>query len=176
MKCLLKIIAITLLAGVISGCSELSEIEERGFVVGAAYDIVKEKKSNPIMKGTYQMVLPSKLTQQGVQDAGNSYINVSAKADNVFEQIRIIDKKISRTLFFPHIQVLIFSKELLSNPNILQNTLDVYIRDNEMRRNIRLFVSEKNAEDILKQSAKPENLPAQYIDMLADHPMINAQV
>ncbi|MED4645792.1 Ger(x)C family spore germination protein, partial [Bacillus cereus] len=55
MKCLLKIIAITLLAGVISGCSELSEIEERGFVVGAAYDIVKEKKSNPIMKGTYQM-------------------------------------------------------------------------------------------------------------------------
>ncbi|MCU5500823.1 Ger(x)C family spore germination protein [Bacillus wiedmannii] len=176
MKCLLKIIAITLLAGVISGCSELSEIEERGFVVGAAYDIVKEKKSNPIMKGTYQMVLPSKLTQQGVQDAGNSYINVSAKADNVFEQIRIIDKKISRTLFFPHIQVLIFSKELLSNPNILQNTLDLYIRDNEMRRNIRLFVSEKNAEDILKQSAKPENLPAQYIDMLADHPMINAQV
>ncbi|MBY7114679.1 Ger(x)C family spore germination protein [Bacillus sp. 17RED48] len=176
MKCLLKIIAITLLAGVISGCSELSEIEERGFVVGVAYDIVKEKKSSPIMKGTYQMVLPSKLTQQGVQDAGNNYINVSAKADNVFEQIRMIDKKISRTLFFPHIQALIFSKELLSNPNILQNTLDVYIRDHEMRRNIRLFVSEKNAEDILKQSAKPENLPAQYIDMLADHPMINAQV
>ena len=71
--------------------------------------------------------------------------------------------------------MIIFSEELLSHPYILQNTLDVYIRD-EMRRNIRLFVSNKNAEAILKQSAKPENLPAQYIDMLAEHPPKNAQM
>ncbi len=178
MKHLLKIIMVMALTGFMSGCSELEEIEERGFVVGAAYDIVKEKKANPIMKGTYQMVLPSKLSQQGGQGGGDSenYINVSAKADSVFEQIRIIAKKISRTLFFPHIQVIIFSEELLSHPYILQNTLDVYIRDHEMRRNIRLFVSNKNAEAILKQSAKPENLPAQYIDMLAEHPPKNAQM
>lgn len=178
MKHLLKMIMVMVLVGSISGCSELEEIEERGFVVGAAYDIVKKKKSNPIMKGTYQMVLPSKLAQQGGQGDGDSenYINVSAKADSVFEQIRIIAKKISRTLFFPHIQVIIFSDELLANPYVLQNTLDVYFRDHEMRRNIRLFVSKKNAESILKQSAKPENLPAQYIDMLAEHPPKNAQM
>ncbi|EMY8536098.1 MULTISPECIES: Ger(x)C family spore germination protein [Bacillus] len=177
MKYLLKIIIVTLLVGSISGCSELVEIEERGFVVGAAYDIVKEKQSNPIMKGTYQVVLPQ-VTQQGGQGAGdrNNFINVSAKADSVFEQIRIIAKIISRTLFFPHIQVIIFSEELLSSPYILKNTLDVYIRDHEMRRNIHLFVSEKNAETILKQSGKPENLPAQYIDMLAEHPPKNAQM
>lgn len=47
MKHLLKIIMVMLLAGSISGCSELEEIEERGFVVGAAYDIVKKEiKSN----------------------------------------------------------------------------------------------------------------------------------
>ena len=81
-----------------------------------------------------------------------------------------LSQKISRSLIFPHIQVIIFSKDLLGNPYVLQNTLDVYIRDHEMRRNIRLFVSDKDAEAILKQSAKPENLPAQYIDMLAEHP------
>ena len=43
-----KVITIALIAGAISGCSELAEIEERGFVVGAAYDIVKEKKSNQL--------------------------------------------------------------------------------------------------------------------------------
>ncbi|MBU4642981.1 Ger(x)C family spore germination protein [Bacillus toyonensis] len=177
MKYLFKIIIVTLLVGSISGCSELVEIEERGFVVGAAYDIVKEKQSNPIMKGTYQVVLPH-VAQQGGQGDGDSdnYINVSAKADSVFEQIRIIAKKISRTLFFPHIQVIIFSEELLSNPYILQNTLDLYIRNHEMRRNIRLFVSEENAEAVLNQSAKPENLPAQYVDMLAEHPPKNAQM
>ncbi|MFV1458104.1 Ger(x)C family spore germination protein, partial [Bacillus mycoides] len=89
MKHLLKIIMVMVLAGLtgcMSGCSELEEIEERGFVVGAAYDIVKEKKANPIMKGTYQMVLPSKLSQQGGQGGGGdseNYINVSAKADSV---------------------------------------------------------------------------------------------
>ncbi|EDX65696.1 MULTISPECIES: Ger(x)C family spore germination protein [Bacillus] len=178
MKHLLKLVMVMVLIGFMSGCSELEEIEERGFVVGAAYDIVKEKQSNPVMKGTYQMVLPSKLSQQGGQGAGDNenYINVSAKADSVFEQIRIIAKKISRTLFFPHIQVIIFSEELLSKPYVLQNTLDLYIRDHEMRRNIRLFVSKENAEAILKQSAKPENLPAQYIDMLAEHPPKNAQM
>ncbi|MBG9579360.1 spore gernimation protein GerLC [Bacillus thuringiensis] len=178
MRHLLKFIIVMLVVGFMSGCSELEEIEERGFVVGAAYDIVKEKQSNPVIKGTYQMVLPSKLSQQGGQGAGDNenYINVSAKADSVFEQVRIIAKKISRTLFFPHIQVIIFSEELLSQPYILQNTLDLYIRDHEMRRNIRLFISKKDAEAILKQSAKPENLPAQYIDMLAEHPPKNAQM
>ena len=40
------------------------------------------------------MVLPSKLAQQGGQGDGDgeNYINVSAKADSVFEQIRIIAK------------------------------------------------------------------------------------
>lgn len=178
MKNLLKMILVMCFAGCINGCSELKEIEEQGFVVGAAYDMVKEKRLNPIMQGTYQMVLPSKLTQQSVQghDDSENYINVSAKADNVFEQIRMIDKKISRTLFFPHIQVIIFSKELLLHPYILQNILDVYIRNHEMRRNIRLFVSDEHAKSILQQSAKPENLPAQYIDMLAEHSPKNAQM
>lgn len=58
MKCLFKVITIALIAGAISGCSELAEIEERGFVVGAAYDIVKEKKSNPIMKGRIKWYFP----------------------------------------------------------------------------------------------------------------------
>lgn len=43
MKHLLKIIMLMVLVGSISGCSELEEIEERGFVVGAAYDIVKKE-------------------------------------------------------------------------------------------------------------------------------------
>ncbi|MBG0968035.1 Ger(x)C family spore germination protein [Bacillus sp. SRB3LM] len=178
MKHLLKMILVMCFAGCITGCSELEEIEERGFVVGAAYDMVKDKELNPIMQGTYQMVLPSKTTQQNGRgnDDGENYINVSAKADSVFEQIRMIDKKISRSLFFPHIQVIIFSKKLLSHPYILQNILDVYIRNHEMRRNIRLFVSDEHAKAILQQSATPENLPAQYIDMLAEHSPQNAHM
>ncbi|WP_459503818.1 Ger(x)C family spore germination protein [Bacillus sp. C1] len=178
MRHLLKWLLLMSLLCYLSACSEQEEIEERGFVVGVAYDLVKEKRSNPIMQGTYQIVLPSKLTPQNGQQGGSdkSYINVSAKSDSAFEQFRIIAKKISRTMFFPHIQVLVLSEDLLKKPNVLQNILDVYFRDHEMRRNIRLFISKDKAGDILNQSAKPENLPAKYIDMLTEHTGKNAQM
>ncbi|WP_410984621.1 Ger(x)C family spore germination protein [Bacillus cereus] len=164
----------------ISGCSERKEIEERGFVVGAAFDLGKEdrqseSKTPPRMKGTYQLVLPSSLAQQGGKnEGGDNYINSNATADSVFAQIREISKKISRSLFFPHIKVIIFSQDLLKQQNLLEQTLDVFLRDHEMRRNIRVFVSKGRAEKLLQQSSKPENLPAKYIDLLADHADANA--
>ncbi|MGR5897506.1 Ger(x)C family spore germination protein [Bacillus cereus] len=88
----------------------------------------------------------------------------------------MIAKKISRPLFFPHIQVIIFSEEVLRTPYMLQNILDVYTRDEAMRRNIRLFVAKGRAAPILAQNAGPEYLPAKYVWMLSEHTQKNAQM
>ncbi|MEH7461327.1 Ger(x)C family spore germination protein [Bacillus thuringiensis] len=185
MKPLLSVMSCICFVFVISGCSERQEIEERGFVVGVALDkgTNKDEKSettttsrSPLVKGTYQIVLPSSLTQKEMKDGEKNYININATADSVFAQIRIISKKISRSLFFPHIEALILSEDLLKKPFVLEDTLDVFFRDHEMRRNIRIFVSKGRAEDILKQSAKPENLPAKYVSMISDHARKNAQM
>ncbi|MGG2067133.1 Ger(x)C family spore germination protein [Bacillus sp. S14(2024)] len=186
MNLLLKIMSCLVLILLISGCSERQEIEERGFVVGVALDRATNKgeKSettttgySPLIKGTYQIVLPSSLTQQGSKTSSKeNYININATADSVFAQIRIISKKISRSLFFPHIEALIFSEDLLKKPFVLKDTLDVFFRDHEMRRNIRIFISKGRAEEILKQSAKPENLPAKYVSMISNHAQKNAQM
>ncbi|CAG9613104.1 Spore germination protein A3 [Bacillus rhizoplanae] len=186
MNLLLKIMSCLFLILLISGCSERQEIEERGFVVGVALDKATNKgeKSettttsySPLIKGTYQIVLPSSLTQQGSKpSSGGNYININATADSVFAQIRVISKKISRSLFFPHIEVLIFSEDLLKKPFVLEDTLDVFFRDHEMRRNIRIFISKGRAEEILKQSAKPENLPSKYVSMISNHAQKNAQM
>lgn len=179
-----KCICCIVLSLCISGCSERKEIEERGFVAGVAFDVAKEEeesesKKPPRMKGTYQLVLPSALAQQGGKGGGgggaeDNYINISANADSIFAQVREISKKISRSLFFPHIQVIVFSKDLLKQQNLLEQTSDIFFRDHEMRRNIRIFVSKDRAEKILQQRSKPENLPAKYIDLLADHADVNA--
>lgn len=181
MKRLHKYICCIILLVFVSGCSERKEIEERGFVVGAAFDLAKEEQESqskkiPRMKGTYQLVLPSTLAQKdgGKSGGGKNYINISATADGIFAQIREISKKISRSLFFPHIQIVVFSKDLLKQQNLLEQTLDIFFRDHEMRRNIRIFVSKDRAEKILQQSSKPENLPSKYIDLLADHADVNA--
>ncbi|HEK9101168.1 TPA: Ger(x)C family spore germination protein [Bacillus pseudomycoides] len=182
MKHLHKYICCIVLVICMTGCSERKEIEERGFVAGAAFDVVKEEeesesKKPPRMKGTYQLVLPSALAQQGGKGGGgaeDNYINISATADSIFAQVREISKKISRSLFFPHIQVIVFSKDLLKQQNLLEQTSDIFFRDHEMRRNIRIFISKDRAEKILQQSSKPEKLPAKYIDLLADHADVNA--
>src|SRR6516165_3388574 len=107
MKPLLNIMGCIFFVLLISGCSERQEIEERGFVVGVALDRATNKgeKSetttisySPLIKGTYQIVLPSTLPPQGNNPSdGKKYININATADRVFAQIRIIPKKITRS-------------------------------------------------------------------------------
>lgn len=99
MKHLHKFVYCIILFLCLSGCAERKEIEERGFVVGVAFDVAKEaaeeseSKKPPFMKGTYQLVLPSALAQQGGKTDGDNYINISAISDSIFEQIREISKK-----------------------------------------------------------------------------------
>ncbi|MGR6001741.1 Ger(x)C family spore germination protein [Bacillus cereus] len=173
MKISLTLIFIVFLFCLLCACAERREIEELGFVVGAAYD----QASGSGIKGTYQMVLPNTLStsERGTATQKN-YINLSATGESIFAHFRTIAKKISRPLFFPHIQVIVFSDKLLQTPYMLQHTLDVYTRDDAMRRNIRLFVSKGNAEHILEQNAGPEYLPAKYVEMLSEHTQKNAQM
>ncbi|MGR5882767.1 Ger(x)C family spore germination protein [Bacillus thuringiensis] len=70
---------------------------------------------------------------------------------------------------FPHIQVIIFSEELLRTPYMLQHILDVYTRDEAMRKNIRLFVAKGRATHILAQNAGPEYLHKTYVLVLSKH-------
>ncbi|HDR4885470.1 TPA: hypothetical protein RMI67_003113 [Bacillus cereus] len=55
MKAILKLIFAGFLLYLLCACAERREIEELGFVVGAAYD----QSSHAAIKGTYQMVLPN---------------------------------------------------------------------------------------------------------------------
>ncbi|PEJ59376.1 Ger(x)C family spore germination protein [Bacillus wiedmannii] len=173
MKAILKLIFAGAILCLLCACGERREIEELGFVVGAAYDQVPQSA----IKGTYQMVLPNTLTssEHGTASQKN-YINLSATGESIFAHFRMIAKKISRPLFFPHIKIIIFSEEVLRTPYMLQNILDVYTRDEAMRRNIRLFVAKGSAEHILAQNTGPEYLPAKYVWMLSEHTQKNAQM
>lgn len=173
MNAILKLIFIGSLFCLLCACAERREIEELGFVVGAAYDQAPQSA----IKGTYQMVLPNTLnsSERGTATQKN-FINLSSTGESIFAHFRMIAKRISRPLFFPHIQVIIFSEKVLRTPYMLQNILDVYTRDEAMRRNIRLFVSKGRAEPILAQNADPEYLPAKYVWMLSEHTKKNAQM
>ncbi|QDZ77051.1 hypothetical protein D0437_30270 [Bacillus cereus] len=123
------------------------------------------------------MVLPNTLSssERGTATQKN-YINLTSTGESIFAHFRMIAKKISRPLLFPHIQVIIFSEEVLRTPYMLQHILDVYTRNEAMRRNIRLFVAKGHAAHILAQNAGPEYLPAKYVWILSEHTQKNAHM
>ncbi|HDR7795923.1 TPA: Ger(x)C family spore germination protein [Bacillus luti] len=167
---------------VLSGCKDRKEIEERAFVIGAAFDLPEAtdySKSNHhnMILGTYQVMLPNSNTSQGSGSNLQKYSNISAQSNGIFVQIRQIAQSISRPLYFPHIKTIIISKKLAQKPHVLNQILDVFYRDNEMRRNVHLYISNGKAKKMLElKTDGPEDLPAEYIGLLSNHPDKNAQM
>src|SRR5699024_12568157 len=75
----------------------------------------------------------------------------------------------TRTSRFPsyqHLKVLIFSEELAKEENMVSKLSDMFIRDVDMRRAIKVFVSDGKAKEILNMKQDMEDTPAKFIDML----------
>ncbi|MFD1038915.1 Ger(x)C family spore germination protein [Virgibacillus byunsanensis] len=159
------------------GCWDRVEIEERGFVVGIAIDL-KEKQQNEeyTLTMTNQVVVPSGL---GTPSQGGSkteaFINLSASGKGMFEIIREISLLTSRALFYPHLQVIVFSADIAKEPNLIGSILDIFIRDHEMRRSVSVVITEGEAKKVLDIQPEIEDLPAMFIQEIMENSEKNAE-
>src|SRR5699024_5546290 len=71
----------------------------------------------------------------------------------------------SRRPFYGHLKVLIFSKELAEQKNIMASITDLFIRNIQMRRSIKVVIAEGNAKDVLGIGEITEKTPANFINM-----------
>lgn len=143
-----------------TGCWDQIEIEQRGFVVGAALD--KGEDGQAIV--TFQIVLPTQMQSSSGRKAegGDPYVNKSSSAKTVFKAARLLASEVSRTPYIAHNQIIIVSDELVSTEH-LGEMLDLFIRDPESRRASNIMVSQGKARDILEVKTDLETLPVQYI-------------
>ncbi|CDQ39998.1 Ger(x)C family spore germination protein [Virgibacillus salexigens] len=155
----------------LSGCWDCVEIEDRGFVVGSAIDLV-DKKSD----GTYELMLTNQaVVPSGVgtpmESKGNqeAYMNISATGGSLFEITREMSSLTSQSLFFAHIKLLLLSEDVVKEPRLFENIMDVHLRDHEMRRNLRIVVVEGEARKALNIKPENEKIPALYIHSLMDN-------
>jgi len=168
----------------LGGCWDRVEIEERGFVVGAAVDFSKkdegmatEEKSEERPHGkqryllTLQMVVPGGLSQgggkggggAGAGSGGDAYYNVSSVGDTMFQTVRQLGNRVSRSPFFPHMKILIISEEVARSGH-LPDIIDYFLRDAEMRRGVKIMIANGEAREVLGVNPVNEKLPAMYID------------
>lgn len=162
----------------LSGCWDRVEIEQQGFVVGSALDLVNETDSeDPEIMLTNQFVVPSGL---GTPAQGGSpqkaYSNLSASGKSIFSISREIATQTSRPPFYKHLQLVVVSSDIARIPNLFSNALDFFIRDNEMRRGIYVAIVDGEAKKVLEIKPETEKLPVMHISAIMDNSNKNATV
>ncbi|WP_257347418.1 Ger(x)C family spore germination protein [Pseudalkalibacillus decolorationis] len=187
-KKLTSLLILGVLSFFLTGCWDQVEIEDRGFIVGVAMDLVEETDDESDKpegkyryKGTYQFVVPAGLSQNGSGPSGGggsekAYENVSSTSDSLLEQARNLAVKMSRPPFAQHLQLLIVSEEVAKEPRSFRNIMDLFIRDNEMRRGIIVMIAEGEAGSILDAQSKNESLPAIHLSDIAENTIKNSEM
>ncbi len=162
-----KLISLTVLfLPFLTGCWSSHEIEDVSIEVGLSLDkgevstIEKEleeqgggyPKNNNITL-TFQTV-NTKVAVTGSKGGGSeqkSYLNVSETGDSTFQMVREISLRRDRPIIGHHLKVIIISEELLNTYN-LEELLDSYLRDNDIRPSCLVLISKGRASDALESN------------------------
>ncbi|WP_174615815.1 Ger(x)C family spore germination protein [Virgibacillus ihumii] len=162
----------------LAGCWDRVEIEQRGFVLGAAIDIAEEQTDDELqLTLTAQIVVPSGLgTPTGGGSKKKAYMNISATGHSLFAIERELAQKTSRSPYFQHLKMVIISEDVASKPNLFSSLMDFFIRDHEMRRGNRVIIMDGRPIEALEATSDNENIPTIYIESMMDNSFKNADV
>ncbi|WP_018934134.1 Ger(x)C family spore germination protein [Gracilibacillus lacisalsi] len=156
----------------LTGCWDELPIDERGFVIGSALDMADKNT-----EGTYDITLTSQFVIAGnlsnpTQDGGEdqaAFKNISATGQSSFQLSREMLGLINLIPNYEHLKILIVSSDIAREPNLFSSVVDGFIRDHEMRRGIKVMVSEGDAKDVLNIQTETEPLPSRFIDKIMEN-------
>lgn len=151
----------------LAGCWGQRDIEERGFVIGTAIDMEEEQQSeNFQIRMTNQTVVPPMLSSSGGQGSsqGNATKNITGTGNSMLITSANIDTMSARVPFYEHLKLIVVSEEVVSVPGLFPSLMDYFLREGEMRREIKLVISKGNADSIMEVEPEGELLPIVYID------------
>ena len=155
--------ALVITALLTGGCWDRKEIENRGYVLGAALD-----HASPEPKGRYDLdrafqqagtrkyrlsyELPN--FKKGVSGEQSGYESkvFSAEGETVYAASRAIASKLQLQIFLEDNQVLLISEEVAREG--IKEIFDVFLRYPGMRRRATVLITKGRAEDFLKRKPK----------------------
>lgn len=158
-----------------SGCWDRKEIENRGFVLGIGIDNV----ASPGPKGKYDLTqvtqeagtrklhvtfeLPKLGKREGTKGGGaiEEKIVLAGEGESLYQISRAMNTKIFNSLFFEDIQIVVFS-EAVAREGVAE-LLDFFVRNPDMRRRVKLFVTPGRAEDVLKTKLQTGGVNSLFI-------------
>lgn len=175
----------------LSGCWDYMEIERRGYILGIAIDLAESKDiQNKIQYMETEAGLPTHLYtiqipilpnatikpsgQGGGGGEGEKVWNIKIAGNSLFEVNREFDTIVSYPATFEHLKVIIISEEAAREG--IFGILDFLLRDPEMRRRTRIFITPGKAYDILEVEPYVEDFPSIYLSDLPKNSDTNSRI
>lgn len=187
------ILLLVLCSSILAGCWDYNETENRGYVLGIAIDDVSVvdkdtgydgdynreieemelEEGKPKYAYTIQIPIISraeiKPTGQGGGAGGNKkkVWNLTVAGNSLFEAERECSTRIDYPPFFEHIQAIVISEEV-ARAGVIES-FDMLIRDPEMRRRVKVFVTPGEARKAFDIEPKLDDYSAIYIASLTEN-------
>lgn len=175
----------------LTGCWDHVEIQERAFVLGVAIDKAPPlpkgqdteadyrserdiekmslQKGSPTYAYTIQVPIVTRARNQptGVTGGGTdaeSTWDMTIQGKSFMEANRQYSTRINYPPFYEHLQAIIISEAVARDG--ITAPIDLFLRDHEMRRRTRIFITPGEAKDILDVQPRIEDYPAMYVAQL----------
>ncbi|MFI2130475.1 Ger(x)C family spore germination protein [Lysinibacillus fusiformis] len=138
----------------LSGCWSKRELSELALVAALGIDYIDDEFAISV-----QVIDPSQVSSKQPSGGKSPVVTYHAKGKTVFEAIRKILALSPRKLYFAHLQLVVIGEELAKNG--LRDTVDFLARDQEIRNDFTLIVSQQaTAKDVLNVLTPIEKIPA----------------
>lgn len=167
MKRIIKILLIISLVLSLSGCWNRRELNSLAIVMGIGLD---ETENEDELKMTVQLVDTSSMKSSSKGGGGGSsesnYLNLTGTGANVISILRDFTHQISRKLYIPHNQIIVFGEDLAKSG--IRDSMDMFLRDHEARLNVNVLVAKGDAEDIFEAEPQLAKIPMEDISKRID--------
>lgn len=162
-------VALVITALMTGGCWDRKELENRGYVLGAAVDHVSpESKGRYDLDRAFQQAgtrryrlsyeLPKVKKGGSGEKSGGSDESIvfSAEGESIFAASRAIASKLQLQIFLEDMQVLLISEDVAREG--IRDMFDVFARYPGMRRRATILVTKGRAEDFIQRKTKTGEL------------------
>jgi len=155
-----------------AGCWSMVELERRAIVSGVAID----RSEDGLLEVSCQVIKPGEVKTGilGQRGGGGPPVMVfSARGNTVFEAIREMASESGRKLFFGQSKVLIIGEEAARYG--IEDMLDFFNRDAELRRRAFMAITPGKAADLLYADLSMAGIPAFGIADVIEYSRVNSR-
>jgi Ger(x)C family germination protein len=168
------------------GCWDMKELQSRNIVLAIAIDTAdagvkpglkpeqasevrrKETFVQPHGSKRYRMslqILKLGSGEGGSKEEKKTYV-ISNTGESLFDMIRDMYGQSSKSLWFEHVQVIVFSEAVLKKVGLAE-VMDFFERDSEMRSRIKIYVTPGDARELLEYSPPSKEPGGIYLANIA---------